>query len=251
MKRWWAELRLACSFLTILPIGSASAPEARLLGRSMAWFPLVGLLLGLLLAGAECGLGLAFPPGVSAALTLLLLIVLTGALHLDGVADTADGLYGLRDRDSRLRIMKDSRVGAIGAVALGSLLLLKFAALTGIPPERRWAALLVMPMAGRWMMTTLAVCSPYARPEGGTGGAFVDQAGRRELLLGTLLLVAALLPLYGAAGVALLGGLALFALATRSYFFAKLGGITGDLLGASCEWSEALILLCLSATIFN
>lgn len=251
MKRLAAELRLAVSFLTVAPVGPAQSVAPELLGRSLAWFPLVGLLLGLLLAGAERALQLILPPVTVSALLVLLAIVLTGALHLDGVADSADGLYGQRERESRLRIMKDSRVGAMGVTALLALLLLKFAALQGLAPERRWAALLLMPVVGRWCMTVLAVCSPYARPEGGTGGGFVDQAGGRELLLATVTCAALTVFLYGWPGVLLLALLCLAIAVLRAYYHAKLGGVTGDLLGAGCEWSEALTLTLLATTWFN
>jgi adenosylcobinamide-GDP ribazoletransferase len=248
---WVAELRLAASFLTRLPLGTQAEVSERLLGRSLAWFPLVGLALGALLAGTAHLLQGSFPPAVLAALLIVLLVAVTGALHLDGVADVADGCYGLRDRESRLRIMKDSRVGAMGVVAVASVMLLKFAALFAMPPERLLPALLIAPAGGRWLSCALAVTSSYARPEGGTGGAFVAHAGSRELLLASVILAAAALALFGAGGGLLL--LAAFALQLwgwRSYSRHKLGGVTGDVLGAACEWCEALLWLILTSVAF-
>jgi adenosylcobinamide-GDP ribazoletransferase len=250
MKGTLGELRQALLFLTILPL---TAPEgsAQQLGRSMAYFPLIGLGLGLLLAGADYLLLIFFPPTVVALLVLLLLIYATGALHLDGVAETADGMYGIRDRATRLRIMKDSRVGAMGVVALLCLLLLKVVTLTAIPPEVRWQVLIALPVVGRWMMVALAVLAPYARSEGGTGSVFVEAAGRRELWIATLILAAVLLGFFRLWGLTLLAALCLAVFLLERYFKARLGGVTGDILGAVCEWSEAVFLLLCSAAYFH
>jgi adenosylcobinamide-GDP ribazoletransferase len=250
MKGIRGELRQALLFLTVLPL-PASAGSAQQLGRSMAYFPLVGLGLGLLLAGVHYVLLIFFPPSVCALLVLLLLIYATGALHLDGVADTADGMYGIRDRASRLRIMKDSRVGAMGVVALLCLLLLKVVTLTAIPPAVRWQVLIALPVVGRWMMVALAVLAPYARSEGGTGSVFVEAAGRRELLIATLILAAVLLGFFHLWGLTLLAALILAVIALERYFRVRLGGVTGDILGAVCEWSEAVFLLLASAAYFH
>ncbi|MDZ4184928.1 MAG: adenosylcobinamide-GDP ribazoletransferase [Desulfuromonadales bacterium] len=250
MKGTLGELRQALLFLTVLPL-TAAAGSAQQLGRSMAYFPLVGLGLGLLLAGVHQLLLLIFPPAVGALLVLLLLIYATGALHLDGVADTADGMYGIRDRASRLRIMKDSRVGAMGVVALLCLLLLKVVSLTAIPPAVRWQVLIALPVVGRWMMVALAVLAPYARSEGGTGSVFVEGVGRRELMLATLILATVLLGLFQLWGLTLLAALILAVIAIERYFRVRLGGVTGDILGAVCEWSEALFLLLASAAYFH
>ena len=249
MKGILGELRQALLFLTVLPLPAAGG-SVQQLGRSMAYFPLVGLGLGLLLAGVHHLLLILFPPSVGALLVLLLLIYATGALHLDGVADTADGMYGIRDRASRLRIMKDSRVGAMGVVALLCLLLLKVVALTAVPPTMRWQVLIALPVVGRWMMVALAVLAPYARSEGGTGSVFVEGVGRRELMLATLILAAVLLGLFHLWGLTLLAALILAVIALDRYFRVRLGGVTGDILGAVCEWSEALFLLLCSAAYF-
>jgi adenosylcobinamide-GDP ribazoletransferase len=250
MKGTLGELRQALLFLTVLPL-TASAGSAQQLGRSMAYFPLIGLGLGLLLAGANYVLGIFFPPSVGAVLVLLLLIYATGALHLDGVADTADGMYGIRDRASRLRIMKDSRVGAMGVVALLCLLLLKVVTLTAIPVVAQWQVLIALPVVGRWMMVALAVLSPYARSEGGTGSVFVEGAGRREVGIATIILAAVLLVLFQLWGLTLVAALILAVIALERYFRVRLGGVTGDILGAVCEWSEAVFLLICSAAYFH
>jgi adenosylcobinamide-GDP ribazoletransferase len=246
LKQAIEELRQAGAFLTVFPLGRGLAFEPLRLARSMACFPAIGLALGLLLVGTDWFLGQVLPRAVLDALLLLALIGATGALHLDGLADLADGLAGGRDRDSALRIMKDSRVGAIGAVALTMVLLLQYLGLTSIPSEQKWAALLLMPAAGRWSQVVLAVNCRYLRAEG-TGRAFVELVGRRELLIasGTLLAAAvALFRLRGALIVVLLG--LACALLIR-YFNHRLGGITGDVLGAATEVQEVLTLLLILA----
>lgn len=245
-----SELRQALIFLTVLPL-SAPMVSSRELGRSMAFFPMVGLLLGLVLAGAHSLLEIFFPPAVCALLVILLLIHATGSLHLDGVADTADGMYGIRERATRLKIMKDSRVGAMGVVALVSLLLLKVVSLSAIPPELRWPVLIGLPVVGRWKMVALAVLAPYARSEGGTGGIFVEIAGRRELSIATLTLAVVLISLFRLWGLAMMAALTLSLLLVERYFKARLGGVTGDILGAVCEWSEAFFLLLVSSAYFH
>jgi len=245
VKRVWAELRLATAFLTLVPVGPAGTVAPIQLARSLTWFPLVGLLLGLLLAGIDLLLEPYLPATVVVGLSIVLLVLLTGGLHLDGVADLADGLGGGRDPAARLRIMKDSRVGAMGVIALILLLLLKYQALAAFPAGERTIALLLMPAAGRWLPVLLAVTSPYARPEGGTGGAFIDHAGGWQLLGGTGLLLALALYLCSWTGAFVVLLLALAAFLFRALVMARLGGVTGDVLGAAVEGGEVLTLLLL------
>ena len=241
--RGWDDLRIALSFLTVLPVGRSLPCDATRLARSMALFPAVGLLLGLLLAVSNWALQLILPPLVVAPLVVLLLIRLTGALHLDGLADLADGLAGGRDRATRLRIMKDSRIGAIGAVALIMALLLKVVAIYSLPLELQSAALVLMPASGRWLQVLLSALCDYARPEGGTAGAFVDNVGKPQALFASLTLVVAALILLGWPGVWLLLGLGVLAVSARRYLERQLGGVTGDALGAATEVAEITTLL--------
>ena len=241
--RGWDDLRIALSFLTVLPVGRSLPCDATRLARSMALFPAVGLLLGLLLAVSNWALQLILPPLVVAPLVVLLLIRLTGALHLDGLADLADGLASGRDRATRLRIMKDSRIGAIGAVALVMALLLKVVAIYSLPLELQSAALVLMPASGRWLQVLLSALCDYARPEGGTAGAFVDNVGKPQALFASLTLVVAALILLGWPGVWLLLGLGVLAVSARRYLERQLGGVTGDALGAATEVAEITTLL--------
>ncbi len=243
MKENWALFRLAGAFLTVFPLGSKLDFTAERLGRSMGLFPAVGLTLGLLLVVCNWLLTPLLPRAVVDCLLMLLLILATGALHLDGVADLLDGLAGSRDREGSLRIMKDSRVGAIGAVGLVMVLLLKFLSLYHLPLVHKNAALLLMPAAGRWCQVFLASCSSYIRSEGGTGAAFVDNVGQPELLRASLTLLLAALVLFTFKGLIFIGLLLLLAALLRHYFERRLGGVTGDVLGASTEITEVLSLL--------
>ncbi len=243
MKKEWEEFRLAGAFLTVLPVAGKVPCDPPRLGRSMAFSPAVGLLLGLALVLFERLLGPLFPRPVVDALLVLFLIAVTGGLHLDGVADLADGLAGGKDRAGILLIMKDSRVGAMGVIALVMLLLLKVLSLNGVPAAQKTAALVCMPAAGRWMQVMLAVACAYARPEGGTGGAFVAHVGRREGFIASATLLLGLLFFFGGIGMALFLLLGLAAWALIVYFRRRLGGVTGDVLGAATEMTEVFTLL--------
>lgn len=240
--------RVAISFCTILPISAPDGVESRDLTRSAAFFPLVGWILGgLLLLAAKVLISL-FGSGLTTALVLVALLAwLTRGLHLDGLADLLDGLGGSHDPARRLAIMKDSSIGAFGVIGLILLLGLKASALADLLPElfADNKILLIMPLvASRWAMVLLAWRGHYPR-EQGTGHAFVGQVGLAEVLVSSLFLLPLCL-LGPAAVVALLASLLpaflLYFKATRA-----LGGITGDVLGASCELGEALGWLALLA----
>ncbi len=234
-------LPLALTFLTILPWPRLGRAEAADLARSLFWFPWVGALLGLIFWGAWWVLLQNFPAAAASALLLTLTVILTRGLHLDGLADTADGLGGSRDPGEILRIMKDSRLGTFGAVAVVLVLLLKFALF------QAWAGpgriFLLYPIVSRWGMVFMAYLSPYARPEGGLGQA-MTQGARASTLAGATVSAAVLsLLTYGISGLILLTGAALAVLLLSLYFKKKLGGITGDVLGAAGEVLEVLVLI--------
>lgn len=249
MKERWDDFRLAISFLTILPVGRDIEATPEQLGRSMGLFPAVGLLMGLGLCICNWLLDSLIPRAVLDCLLVLLLIGATGALHLDGVADLIDGLAGGGgNREKTLHIMKDSRVGAIGVVGLVMVLLLKYLSLYHVPLEYKNAALIFMPTAGRWMQLCLSCYAPYVRSEGGTGSAFVENVGQPEFLRGTATLIIASLVLFWAKGIFLVFLLGIATMLILRYFEARLGGITGDVLGAVTEMVEVLVLLLVLAT---
>jgi adenosylcobinamide-GDP ribazoletransferase len=247
VNKQWQDFRAAGAFLTIFPVANRLQMDNQQLGRSMGLFPAVGLVLGLALVVCNWLLTPLLPRGVADCLLIMLLIFATGALHLDGVADTLDGLAGGRDRESSLRIMKDSRVGAMGAVGLVLVLLLKYLSLYHLPLAQKAAALIFMPAAGRWCQVFLATCSSYIRSEGGTGSVFVDHVGQSELIRASLTLVFAGLVLFSVKGLLLLALLLAFTALLLHYYERRIGGVTGDILGASTEYSEVFSLLVILA----
>lgn len=241
----------AWHFLTAIPISrDLHEPTADELAASMAWYSTVGLMIGGLLASADYGLRVWLAPEVGNAVLILLLVLLTRALHQDGLADTLDGLAGGRTIEDRLRIMRDPRVGAIGATGLFLSLLLRYAGLLALPQPLRLPVLVCMPALGRWAMVSAAWGSLYARSEGGLAAAFLTHLSWQQVLLSSLVLVSALTVGLGAfAACAALGmGVAVVFLVRqgcRTWF----GGVTGDLLGATNELIEILFLLLIPALV--
>lgn len=243
MKYGWEQFRIALGFLSVLPVTRSLVPTAERLGRSMALFPAVGLLLGLGLVVINSLLAGLLPRAVLDCLLLVILIVVTGALHLDGIADLIDGLAGGKDREGILRIMKDSRVGAMGVVGLVMILLLKYLCLFNLSLETKSAGLIFMLAAGRWVQVVLATSCRYLRGKEGTAAVFIEHAGERELLIACSTLLVAALVLFGLPGVFIVFLLGLAAVVLIKYFEMRLGGVTGDVLGAASELVEVLSLL--------
>ncbi|MEJ6654722.1 MAG: adenosylcobinamide-GDP ribazoletransferase, partial [Pseudomonas sp.] len=215
-------LLIALQFLTRLPIRLVRMPSGEENGRSLLWYPLVGLLLGAALLVAQW-LFSDVSPLLQAALLLALWVWFSGGLHLDGLADTADAwVGGYGDRERTLAIMKDPTCGPIGVITLVLLLLLKFAALVALLQAGQWGVLLLAPWLGRWVLPLLLYSTPYVRP-GGLGQMLVEHMPRRSLPM--LLLVHALaMLLFGWTGLlALVIALAVL-LIVRHYLCERLGG---------------------------
>ncbi len=234
----------AVRFLTIFPIQRGATPSSREMGTAMVFFPFVGTLLGLILLLVAWPLSRVFPLGVLAAMLVGLLIAMTGGLHWDGVADTFDGLAGARgDRDRMLAIMKDARIGAIGVLSLAFLIVFKVVLLAELPADRWKAALILMPTVGRLLQVALAAWSPYARPEAGTGHAFVAGVTVREFVFALAGVAVISLVALGWRGGAILGLCLLYGAGVKAYFERKIGGVTGDILGMASETGEILVLI--------
>jgi adenosylcobinamide-GDP ribazoletransferase len=234
---------LALQLLTRLPVPSSSLPpRPEELGLSVLFFPLVGLIIGALLAGLHTALWL-IDPGVLAALVLATWVLLTGGLHLDGLADTADAwIGGQGNRDRTLAIMKDPRSGPIAIVAIVLVLLAKFAALQALLAGDARATLLLAPVLGRTVIVLLLITTPYVRPDG-LGAPYANYLPRLSCGLLMLLIAAVTVALLGGLGGALLGGLGVGFFGLRYWLLARLGGATGDTLGAACELAETVALL--------
>lgn len=229
-------------FITVLPLGKPRPFDPR---GIVANFPLAGLAIGLLLSLFDRAASSVWPTTVVAAMDVILLAAITGALHLDGLADTADGLYGKRERAAVLAIMKDSRVGAMGLVAVACVLLAKTAALGHID-HGRFLALLIVPAYARAAMIFGMRFLPYARGKAGTGSAFFETPPAavdfRYLALPVFLSL-----FLGWRGVLLNLAFAAVTAALIALYRKKLGGITGDMLGAMAEIMEAALLLAVCA----
>jgi cobalamin 5'-phosphate synthase/cobalamin synthase len=245
------ELPLAIGFLTRLPVGGRGAASAKEVARAARWFPLVGGLLGGLSVAALWLLSRVFPPVVTAALIVALDALATGAMHFDGLADTADGFGGGRTVEDVLRIMRDHSVGTYGAVAVTLAVTLKVAAIAAlIGGKFAIAALVLAPVLGRWAAVLLSATQAYARPPEHDGpravGAPVRHMGKAESIVATATAVAfaAVGRWYGAAALMLV---AAFGMWWGGRCRRRIGGVTGDTLGAGIEISECLVLLLFTA----
>lgn len=232
---------IALQFLTQLPVQFSNYPEPQEIGRSLDYYPLVGLLVGVLLA-ALAWLLADVPSLIGAALLLSAWVWLTGGLHLDGLADCADAwVGGLGDRDKTLAIMKDPRSGPAAVVILVLLLLIKFTALHAILSAEQWRALLIAPIIGRTVLPVLFLCTPYVRSKG--LGAALSKYKSRHLgfvVAGTVLV---LVMIYGFATLWLMLIASLVLFGVRRLMLKRIGGCTGDTAGALVEVTEIAILL--------
>jgi len=236
------SLAAAFAFLTTLPIGAIVDCDAADVARSAAWFPVVGLFLGCASAALAAVLRNHLPLWIVAVALVALDVLLTGALHYDGLADTADGFGGGKDRDDILRIMRDHSIGSFGGIALAAVVAMKVAGYASLLTRTDWlAALLFTPALGRWSILALTAAFPYARPT----VSVVHGIGKRTLALGSVLIVAAFLFARSARGWIALGAAAVISIAFGLYCRRRIGGITGAL-GANvqlCECGALLVFL--------
>lgn len=236
-------LRIAFNLLTTLPVRAPDDWQPGDSGRAAGWYSLVGVVIGLLVAAVWTLSHRVLPPLVCAGLALAMWIVLTGGLHLDGLADCCDGLFHASNPERRLQIMKDPHLGAFGAMGLSLALLLKFAALASLSPERAALAILLAASLGRWGILW-AGFQPLARP-GGMGADFSSGLSKPALAWG------AVIPLGLTAILGLKGLLAFFlaslvAIGLLRLARARIGGITGDVFGLLVEAVEIVTLLTLT-----
>ena len=239
---------IAFQFLTIVPLPVTVRCDEEDLGRSMTFFPLVGLAIGAVLAGADFLLTPLLPRQVADLVLVALLSVVTGALHLDGLSDVCDGLAARGSRERFLDIMKDSRVGAVGAVALVLGLGLKYQALLAVPLEYKREVLLFFPVAARLAQVQMTVGARRARSDG-LGSAFVGGARLTQFVLACAFTLAAAYLLLGLNGLGSLLLLSLLTWGIKSWSHQRLGGITGDVIGCASELNEIFCLLFLLALL--
>jgi adenosylcobinamide-GDP ribazoletransferase len=238
---------IALRFLSILPIPGKAQATDKQLGRSTAWYPLVGVVLGALLFASAYLFTRLWSALPAAFLCLTVWTLFTRGLHLDGLADSFDGLGGGAERMRRLEIMKDSRIGVFGVAAVGIVLIGKFALLSELIGVYRIRELILAPVLGRWSMLLLI----FSFPAAGNGlGYRVKQYCRLpQFLFGTLVAAAGAWLLLGIWGLVVLAVTALTSTAAGFIFREKLGGCTGDSYGAVCEISEVLSLVALAVLV--
>ncbi|MCL0073300.1 adenosylcobinamide-GDP ribazoletransferase [Dehalococcoidia bacterium] len=243
-------LLAAIRFLTIIPIPSPREVRPDEIGRSMGYYPVVGIIIGLILAGLSWLLSLILPSAVVNVLLIVCLVVISGALHLDGFVDTCDGIAGHKTPQERWEIMRDSRVGAFGVVGICCLLLVKYISLNSLPEPLLMSTLVLMPVISRWTMVYAGFAYPAAQPSG-LGKSFKQKANWQMLTLATLVTLAATVVLAQLAGLAIMAGIWVIVIAMGTYFKRKFSGLTGDTYGAINEVAEVWVLILVSLLAYN
>ncbi len=244
-----ARFFTAARFLTIIPVSWRAEDDPRQFNKCLLFFPVIGMLIGAM--GYLCAhvALLFFPQQVVAVFSLFYLAFISGCLHLDGLADSADGLLSARPREDCLRIMKDSRSGAMGLIVVVCVMLAKYSALSSIPPEKLCLAVFFMPLAGRSAILFSMSRLQYAREEGGLGQLFYSDSSKIAALGALLLLILLLAVLSPSQLVITLVAVLLVNLLFSRWCRLQLGGATGDTLGAVCELTEMIVAIAFSATL--
>lgn len=237
------RILLMVQFFTSLPLKISLEVKEEDFGKGLAFAPLVGLLIGGILAAAYYVFLQVFAGNAAIVLTVITYIILTGGLHLDGLGDTFDGLFSNRSRERILEIMRDSRVGTNAVLAITSILLLNVAALTSIKPDSILKVLLLMPVAGRMGSLAGAAVSRYARSGEGLGKSFIGYCGLRECAVGSVIHVAVFTLAGGMSGAVVAAAVLIFPVLAVKFFSRKISGATGDILGAVCELNQTAFLL--------
>lgn len=256
------KIVLAFQFLTIIPLGNMENVSEKEIGGASAFFPLIGFIQGLLLM-VSAGLFLKiFPAEMVSGLIVLMIILLNGGLHLDGLADTFDAIASRGGKEIKLAIMKDSTIGSIGTATIVLAILLKYLSLNALflnsSPITYLSLLLLMPVFSRWTMVPAIFHSSPAKQEG-LGAVFIDNTGYRELLIATFLTLFFLsvtlyivnqlmvsdsqFSVFSLLSLSAFLVLYLFSIISTRFFHKSFGGMTGDTFGAISEISEILFLM--------
>ncbi len=246
LEEYFEALRIALGFLTVLPTGEDRLASPEEMERAFSLFPLVGLGMGVDLTIVGWLSEKVASPLLAASALLVFWVLVTGGLHLDGVADSFDALALGRSKEDRLRIMKESTIGTFGVLAVVLLMMVKMAALTTLVQKGAWRGLLLAPMVARWAAVLLAHISTPAR-EGGLGGMAIEASTKKTTLVGLAITVAGLL-IFWPLGLMNLLWVYLLVKGVSRFWEGKIGGITGDTLGATIEVVEMGILVV--ATLF-
>lgn len=244
-----ARFCTALRFLTLIPISWRADDDGHHFAASLPYFILVGSLIGAMVAILALGGQYVLPQPVAAMLAVAMLAGISGFLHLDGLSDSADGLLSSRSREASLVIMKDSRAGAMGIVAVVVVLLTKFAALASVSAGLFPQTLFLMALGGRCAILVMMAVLPYAREEGGLGALFYCGNSRRAALLAAVALILSVMVVAPGQMVAILVVLGLVLLLFCRWCLNKLGGATGDTLGAGCELAETAVAVAMTVSL--
>ena len=240
-----AAFLAALSFLTVVPSRRPADVTQQAISNSRAWFPVVGLLLGLAVVGLEQALRFVFPFYLNAAALLVFMLAATRALHLDGLMDTCDGLFGGSTPERRREIMQDPHVGSFAVAGGVAVLLLKYGALVSLlsldHPGKEWT-LLLFPVFSRYCMVLQLMTFNYVRTTG-LGTSFRSEDGRLPSAIAAVVSALAALALGGIGGMLVLAGVCLLALLLGRGVTAMIGGMTGDTYGATNEIAEVVIIM--------
>jgi adenosylcobinamide-GDP ribazoletransferase len=232
----------ALQFLTIISIPWRREVSPEELGRSAGYFPVVGLIIGLILVGLNWLFGLILPAAVVSALLIVSLVVITGVLHLDGFADTCDGIAGHKTTEDRWQVMHDSRVGGFSIVGIVLLLLVKYVSLNSIPLPLMMTTLVLMPVISRWATVYAIFAYPYAKPSG-LGKAFKQGTSWPRFTMATLIALAVAIGLAQLIGLAIMFLIWVMTVVMAAYLKSKFSGLTGDTYGAINEVTEVGVLI--------
>jgi adenosylcobinamide-GDP ribazoletransferase len=233
----------ALQFLTRLPVPSPHAASAAQLGAALVYFPAVGAVVGVLLIALDAALRPLLAPAVVDALLVATLVVVSGALHLDGLVDSCDAVCTRATPEARLALMHDSRAHAPGTIVACLIVLAKFVALGALPAALRAPALLAAPLLGRWAIVVAYRAYPYARRTPGASLALKAQATAPRAVAATLFAGVVLMLALGPAGLLVLAGAGAAVHLLASGFRTRLPGLTGDTYGAIAELVETLTLV--------
>jgi adenosylcobinamide-GDP ribazoletransferase len=240
LQKAMKSLALSVRFLTIIPLKSAPLDDEAV-RNSMISFPVAGLLIGLFALLVNLMVSWAYPVMISSVLVILFYALITGGLHLDGLADTFDGIASARPREKILEIMKDSRIGTMGVLSLIFVIVLKILFLSNVPASTRTLTILLLPVLSRWSMLIPIYYVRYARSEG-LGGSFSKAINKRAFIISTLITLFISVFLLRFSGIILMAVTALSTALISFLINKKIDGFTGDTLGATCELNEVVIL---------
>ncbi len=232
-------------FLTTIPVPGRHDFSPEKLGRSAGYFPVIGVIIGFILAGLSWLFGLFLPSGVTSALLITFMVIASGGLHLDGFADTCDGIGGQKPVEDRWRAMSDSRTGSYGVIGVVLLLLVKYAALNSVPASSLLITLVMMPMLSRWAMVYSVFIYKYAKPTG-LGKAFKESTGWLGLTVATVITAVMAILIAQLIGLAIMIVVWIVTMVAAAYFKGKFSGLTGDNYGAINEITEVSVLLFIS-----